>query len=107
MKLKIRLTDSQDWSILNQLYADMDQKAPLADHRVQEIFTEISQIPNYHIYLAELDYEPVGTFSLLYVPTMMHPGYHRFAILDAVTVISSLRGQGIGTEMVRFALEQS
>ncbi|EFA68147.1 GNAT family N-acetyltransferase [Cylindrospermopsis raciborskii S07] len=107
MKLKIRLTDSQDWSILNQLYADMDQKAPLADHRVQEIFTEISQIPNYHIYLAELDYEPVGTFSLLYVPTMMHLGYHRFAILDAVTVISSLRGQGIGTEMVRFALEQS
>lgn len=103
--LDIRPAVIDDLPILIQLYADMDGEPPLARNRAEEIFQAIAQIPNYCIYLAYLNQQPVGTFSLLYVTTMMHRGYHRFAVLDAVTVIPEVRGQGIGTEMMQAALK--
>jgi GNAT superfamily N-acetyltransferase len=67
----------------------------------------ISQYPNYTIYIAWWQDKAVGTFSLLYVPTMMHRGYHQFAILDAVTVSPVYRNQGIGKKMMQAALKLS
>jgi GNAT superfamily N-acetyltransferase len=107
MSLEIYLAGSQDWLVLNQLYADMDGELPLGSDRPEEVFTQITQTPNYYIYLAHLNQQPVGTFSLIYLPTMMHRGYHKFAVLDAVTVISHLRGQGIGSQMVKAAIQLS
>lgn len=107
MSLEICLADGDDWLVLNQLYADMDGELPLESHRAEEIFTQITQTPNYYIYVARLNQQPVGTFSLIYLPTMMHRGYHKFAVLDAVTVISSMRGRGIGSQMVKAAIQLS
>lgn len=107
MSLEICLAGSEDWLVLNQLYADMDGELPLGSDRPEEVFTQITQTPNYYIYLAHLNQQPVGTFSLIYLPTMMHRGYHKFAVLDAVTVISHLRGQGIGSQMVKAAIQLS
>ena len=107
MNLEIRLATRGDWVLLNQLYADMDGEPPLAVEEAEKILTAITETPHYHIYLACLEEETVGTFSLLYAPTMMHRGCHRFAVLDVVTVISTMRGRGIGREMVRKALQLS
>ena len=107
MTLEICIAEREDWPVLNQLYADMNGELPLAIARAEEIFTQITQIPNYYIYLARLNQQPVGTFSLTYLPTMMHRGYHKFAVLDAVTVISPMRGQGIGSQMVKTAIQLS
>ena len=41
------------------------------------------------------------------MPTMMHPGFHKSAILDSVTILSSYRGQGYGKQMMQQALEIS
>ncbi|BAB73922.1 N-acetyltransferase family protein [Anabaena sp. FACHB-709] len=107
MALEIRIATHEDWSVLNQLYADMDGEPPLPNDDLEKIFAEIAQVPNYHTYIAYLNQQPVGTFSLLYAPTMMHRGYHKFAVLDSVTVISSMRGEGIGSQMVKAALKLS
>ncbi|MBD2341396.1 GNAT family N-acetyltransferase [Calothrix sp. FACHB-156] len=107
MNIDIRIANREDLPLLNQLYADMDNQPTIPKDDLEKIFTEITQFLNYHIYIAYLNEQPVGTFSLLYAPTMMHRGYHKFAVLDSVTVISSMRGQGIGSEMVKVALKLS
>ncbi|MBD2242415.1 GNAT family N-acetyltransferase [Nostoc sp. FACHB-888] len=107
MNLEIRIATRGDWPLLNQLYADMDGELPLPSDDLERILTEITQVPNYYIYIAFLNQQLVGTFSLLYAPTMMHRGYHKFAVLDAVTVISQMRGEGIGSQMVKAALQFS
>ncbi|MEA5581490.1 GNAT family N-acetyltransferase [Nodularia harveyana UHCC-0300] len=107
MTIEIRIANHEDWHLLNQLYADMNNQLPLPNNEAEKILTEITQVPNYNIYLACLNQEAVGTFSLLYVPTMMHRVYHKFAVLEAVTVISQMRGKGIGSQMVKTALQLS
>ncbi|BAY66459.1 putative acetyltransferase [Calothrix brevissima NIES-22] len=107
MNIDTRIAKSEDLPLLNQLYADMDGQPLIPKDDLEKIFAEITQIPNYHIYIAYLNEQTVGTFSLLYAPTMMHHGYHKFAVLDSVTVISSMRGQGIGSQMVKAALKLS
>ncbi|MCM0592472.1 MAG: GNAT family N-acetyltransferase [Gloeotrichia echinulata IR180] len=107
MTVDIRIATREDWPILNYLYADMDGQTPMSSDLAEKILTEITQFPNYQIYLAVEKHQAVGTFSLLYVPTMMHRVYHKFAVLDGVAVSSELRGQGIGTQMVQAALKLS
>ena len=105
--LEIRAARYEDLPLLIQLYAEMDGVSPLPKDTAAEILSAIAQVPNYQIYLAFVNGETVGTFSLLYVPTMMHRGYHKFAVLDAVTVTPRVRGQGIGTQMMKAALQLS
>ena len=107
LNLEITVATHQDLPQLNDLYAQMDDLPLLPDGKIEEIFNQINQIPNYKIYLVWLEEKAVGTFSLLYVPTMMHRGFHQFAVLDAVSVASAYRSQGIGQAMIRTALKLS
>ncbi|MEB3281875.1 MAG: GNAT family N-acetyltransferase [Lyngbya sp.] len=107
LKLEITVATREDLPHLNELYAQMDDLPLLPDEKIEELFNQIHQIPNYKIYLVWLEEKPVGTFSLLYVPTMMHRGFHQFAVLDAVSVASAYRSQGIGKAMIRSALKLS
>lgn len=104
MALTIRPATSADLPVLIQLYADMDGSDPLPTATAQHIFAAIDQNPDYRIYLALHQQEAIGTFSLLMAPTMMHRGIHKFALLDAVTVRSDCRDQGIGKSMVQAAI---
>ncbi|MEA5497827.1 GNAT family N-acetyltransferase [Limnoraphis robusta Tam1] len=106
-QLKITIARQEDLSLLNHLYSQMDDLPLLSDDQIEELFNKINQIPNYKIYLVWLEEKAVGTFSLLYVPTMMHRGFHQFAVLDAVSVDSVYRSQGIGKAMIRTALKLS
>lgn len=107
MNISIRsATEAQTDQIL-ALYADMDDQDPLPLDTWKRLWAEIQTVPNYTLYLAWDGEIPVGTFSLLYVTTPMHRDFHRYAIVDAVTVHSDRRGQGIGTLMMRWALEKA
>ncbi len=105
MKLDICLATRADLQTLIRLYGEMDGKPPIPQEKASQIWAEMANVPDYHVYLASLDGEVVGTFSLLYLPTMMHRGFHKFAILDAVTISPHYRSQGIGTEMMKVAIK--
>jgi GNAT superfamily N-acetyltransferase len=104
MQLDIRIATVADLSTLNNLYAEMDGESELPPETVETLFEQIRAIPDYRIYIAESEGEVVGTFSLLTVPTFMHRGFHKFAVLDAVTVTPYSRGRGFGREMMKEAI---
>lgn len=117
--LALRPATLADLPILNALYADMDGKALLSSEQMTEIWGAIAHTPGYTIYVASLDDpadptgnptgnpEIIGTFALLILPTFMHRGFHKSALLDAVAVRSSHRSQGLGSAMIRAALDLS
>lgn len=105
--LSLRPATAADLPILNELYADMDGKPPLSADLMADLWQQVTQVPHYTIYLAGLNDEIVGTFSLLIAPTFMHRGFHKFALLDAVAVRSTHRSQGIGRQMMQQALQIS
>jgi len=108
MTLQIRTAMANDLPGLLDLYADMDGRPAPSWAQATELYAAIARVPDYTLYLAyqEEMIDPVGTFSLLEVPTFMHTGYYKYAVLDAVTIRAALRGQGLGRDMVRQALQQ-
>ena len=106
-KIEFRVAAKEDLSILNVLYADMDNKPLMAEEKILSIWHKIRQIPDYYIYLAYIENTVIGTFSLLFMPTMMHSGFYKSAILDSVTVLSAYRNKGYGTQMMQEALKIS
>ncbi|MGK7899125.1 MAG: GNAT family N-acetyltransferase [Xenococcus sp. (in: cyanobacteria)] len=105
--LEYKIATLADLPILNSLYSEMDNKSLMAEEEITKIWHQIQQVPNYYIYLAYLENTAIGTFSLLFMPTMMHRGFHRSAILDSVVIHSDYRGQGLGSKMVQQALKIS
>lgn len=103
--LEIKRVTSTDLGLLNQLYKEIDAELPLSLSEVEQIFEQIQQVPNYNIYIAWLNGEPVGTFSLLFIPMILH--YSKSAVIDAVIVTSTYRNQGIGKAMMHEALKLS
>lgn len=79
-ELRISLATKKDLSTLNRLYANMDNKPLMSEEKITAVWNEIQQVPNYYIYLAYLENKIIGTFSLLFMPTMMHRGFHKSAI---------------------------
>ncbi|VXD24328.1 conserved hypothetical protein [Planktothrix serta PCC 8927] len=105
MLLEIKRVTSLDLPVLNQLYTEIDGESPLSLGYIEQIFKQIQQFPNYNIYIAWLNGEPVGTFSLLFIPLILHDS--KSAIIDAVVVTSAYRNQGIGKAMMQEALKLS
>lgn len=109
-RLQIRPAVADDLQTLIDLYADLDGSPPLDWPQAERLWQQIQQVPNYRIYLAELQSDtppasPIGTFSLVELPTFMHRGWHQSAVLDAVIIHSAYRGHGWGTAMLQAALD--
>lgn len=107
MTLNIRTANLEDVPLLIELCAGMDGESPLPNVLAEEIFAAIVKIPNYHIYIVYENHQPVGTFSLLHVPKMMQEEYHKYAVLDAVTVTHKLRDRGIAQQIIKAAMQLS
>ncbi|BBD56705.1 GNAT family N-acetyltransferase [Planktothrix agardhii] len=105
IRLEIKRVTSSDLDLLNQLYTEMDGELPMSLLEVEQIFEQIQQVPNYNIYIAWLNNEPVGTFSLLFIPMILH--HSKSAVIDAVIVTCGYRNQGIGKAMMHEALKLS
>jgi ribosomal protein S18 acetylase RimI-like enzyme len=69
-------------------------------------FREIENDPNNELIVAELDGKIVGTFQLTFTPSLSFQGGKRCTV-ESVRVDSSLRGQGIGREMMLWAIERA
>ena len=105
--IKLVIATKKDLTVFNTLYADMNNQPLMSESQITRVWQQIEEVPDYYIYLTYLDNQAIGTFSLLFMPTMMHPGFHKSAILDSVTILSNYRGQGYGKQMMQKALKIS
>ena len=106
MKVQIRKAADTDIPSVLHLYAQLEQGGentlPLSE--AAEIFQRIESYPNYHVYIAERNGEILGTFSMAIMDNLAHLGA-RSGLIEDVVVDKKHRGEGIGKEMMRYAME--
>jgi len=71
-----------------------------------DAFREIDADPNNELLVAELDGAVVGTMQLTFTPSLSFQGGRRSTV-ESVRVDESLRGRGIGREMMLWAIERA
>lgn len=123
MPIVVREATDADLAGVLPLYAqpgvDDGQLLPLDEAR--RIFARFTAYPDYHLYVAVRSGaaeagdaeagdaeagEIVGTFAMLIMDNLGHLGAPS-AVVEDVVVRPDLHGQGIGTRMMRFALERA
>jgi GNAT superfamily N-acetyltransferase len=89
-----------------ELYAqpDLDDGQVLSVADSEQIFERMTLYPNFKLHVAIQDSIIVGSFALLIMDNLGHVGTPS-AIIEDVVVDPSLQGQGIGTAMMRHALQ--
>lgn len=110
--LNIRLATINDLSPIVRLLADdflgqqrEDLSEPLNDNYIKA-FREIDADANNELIIAELDGRVIGTLQLTFTPSLSYRGGKRCTV-ESVRVNASLRGKGIGKEMMRWAIERA
>lgn len=69
-------------------------------------FEQIEDDPNHELVVAETDGEVVGTLHLMFLPSVSYQGGLR-AQVESVRVDGKFRGQGIGSGMMKWAVEKA
>jgi len=102
--LSIRKAVEADLPSLLGLYAQlgMDDGSVLDPGTARAILQRMARYPDYHLFLAESDGKPVGTFALLIMDNLGHCGAPS-AVVEDVVVDERYRGRGIGHDMMDFA----
>ncbi|WP_274424000.1 GNAT family N-acetyltransferase [Chelativorans sp. YIM 93263] len=77
-----------------------------ADADYLNAFNAIHASPNDTLYVAEIDGKVVGTFQATLITVMTGRGATNMKI-EAVQTREDMRGSGIGSAMIRFAIEQA
>lgn len=81
-----------------------DASLPL-DPRYEMAFADIDRDPNQRLIVAERDGVVIGTMQLTFLPGIAFRGGRRGQI-EAVRIASHLRGEGLGGQMIDWAVEQ-
>ena len=79
--------------------------APLSEAYLNA-FARISSDTNQELTVAEIDGEIVGTFQLTFIQYLTHGGGMR-AQVEAVRVNSAHRGEGIGAQLLQYAIKRA
>ena len=110
--LTIRLATRADVPAIRALLADDELGATREDltdeglKRYQRAFEEIDRDPRNMLNVAVQSGEIVGVYQVTYIPYLSRGGNER-ALIEAVRVATSKRGQGIGKNMMEFALDEA
>jgi GNAT superfamily N-acetyltransferase len=108
MIINIRLARLEDVPAILQIYAqpDFDNGKILTQKEAEKIFLKQQQYPDYEVFVAEIDNEIIGTFALLIMENMAHQGTSS-AIVEDVGVLPNFQNQGIGKQMMEFAMQKA
>lgn len=82
-----------------------DDAADTAHPDYRNALAAIDADPNEELFVVEADGQRVGCFQLSYLPGLMRRGMWRGQI-ELVHVIAPSRGGGIGSDMMRWAIER-
>ena len=103
--IEIRKATQEDLPAILSLYRQIEAGGTATDlARAKVLFARMQQYPDYHVYVALDRNAIVGTFALLVMDNLAHMGAPS-GVVEDVAVASSRQGQGIGKEMMRFAME--
>ncbi|MGV9269773.1 N-acetyltransferase family protein [Kitasatospora sp. NPDC003701] len=69
-------------------------------------FARIDADPHQHLVVAERDGRTIGTLQLTVVPGLSRKGSTR-TIIEAVRIHADERGTGLGTDLIRWAVDRS
>ena len=69
-------------------------------------FEQIENDPNHELVVAELDGNIVGTLHLMFIPSISYQGGLR-AQVESVRVDEKYRSRGIGSKMMKWAIERA
>jgi len=102
----IRIATHEDLPEILSLYSQLetDDTQVLELEKAKAIFDKMKSYPDYHVYVAEADGVIIGTFALAIMDNLAHMGA-RSGLIEDVAVSPLLHGQGIGKQMMKFAIE--
>jgi GNAT superfamily N-acetyltransferase len=104
--VEIRPAKREDLASILTLYADLETDGKVLELPAAEsIFERMQRYPNYTLYVAVAEGQIVGSFELLIMDNLAHMGAPS-GIVEDVVVHPAWRGQGIGKQMMLFAMEQ-
>jgi GNAT superfamily N-acetyltransferase len=69
-------------------------------------FEQINKDPNHELIVAELEGEVIGTLHLMFLPSVSFQGGLR-AQIESVRVDKRFQSRGIGSEMMKWAMERA
>ena len=103
---RVRPATDADLPAVLALYGqpDMDDGAVLPISDAQGLLARFAAYPDYTLYVAEQDQVIVGTFALLVMDNLGHLGAPS-AIVEDVMVAPDRHRNGIGRDMMRFAID--
>ena len=111
-QLRFRLATHADLPSIVRLLADDDlgrqrerYENPLPES-YYSAFEQIEKDPNHELIVAEQDGEVIGTLHLMFLPSVSFQGGLR-AQVESVRVDKRFQSQGIGTEMMKGAMERA
>ena len=104
----IRKAALADLPAVLQIYAQpaVDDGDILPDDAARALFRKFSTYPSYHLYVACVDEEVVGTFALLVMDNLAHLG-RPSAIVEDLAVDPRFQRRGIGRQMIGIAMAQA
>ncbi|NYV73089.1 GNAT family N-acetyltransferase [Streptomyces sp. UH6] len=108
--LLIRPAETDDVPAIVAMYAD----DPLGAHRETPddlapylaALKRLTDDPNQHLMVAERSGRVVGTLQLTVIPGLSRRGTTR-SVIEGVRVHSAERGGGLGSRLIRWAIEES
>ena len=112
MKLDFRKAKETDVSNLVNLLADDDLGSKREDISVPlnrsyiDAFYNIEKDPNNELTVVECSGELAGMLQLTFIPYLTHTGSWR-CLIEGVRIAKNYRGQGLGTEFIRWAIKRA
>lgn len=106
MNIKIRKATEEDLSAILNLYAqpEMDNGKILSEEQARNLFKKMQSYPCYQLFVAVVDEKILGSFALLIMDNLTHLGAPS-AIVENVVVDPRYHGQGVGKQMMNFAMK--
>lgn len=112
MNLKFRQATIEDLPAIVRMLADdflgatREKYETLLPESYVKSFAEIEADKNNELIVAEMNGEIVGTLQITFTPSISFQGGKR-ATVESVRVDEKRRGQGIGKELMRWAIERA
>jgi GNAT superfamily N-acetyltransferase len=111
-EIKFRLATEQDLVKVVEMLAD-DELGREREHFIQPLpesyikaFHAITSDPNNELVVAYQGNEVIGVQQITFTPYITHQGGWR-ATIEGVRTTSSVRGKGVGTELIKWAIQRA